>query len=217
MPYIAMIRDDIPDGVLQVLDLFPNTSLRNQVVDPPGQTKYVRRLQNDSVSVSSSVTTAEFKGLAAYLIDAVADGGDGGALTAAEANAMAAGIIANVLDAGVAATLANINVELAAVVAGTALTAGGSVGTLADVLKILAGGEYVVPAGTAADSGAGLFKGALAGAFTSGQYRGTYDSFALNISVAEGSLSHYASASFEYGGTPGAAVVVYDDTGALLT
>lgn len=216
MPYICMIRNDIPDGVLQVLDLFPNTSLRNSIYDPKGQTKYVNRLQNDTVSVTASATAGEYKGLAAYLIDAVADGGDGGALTATEANTMAAGIIANVLDAGAAASLVNINAELAAVKALTQLTANNSVGTLADVLKILAGGEYVVPTGTAANTGAGLFKGTLAGAFTTGQYRNTYDGFALNISVGEGHLAGFMDAAFEYGGTAGAAVVVYTDAGALM-
>ena len=218
MPYICMIREDIPDGILQVLDLYPNTSLRNQIYDPAGQTKYVNRLQNDTVAVSSSATSAEYKGLAAYLIDAVCDGGDDGALTAAQANAMATAIIA-VLDAGTACTLANINTALQTVQAATELGGGAtaSIGVLTDVLKILAGGEYVVPAGTACDAGAGNFKGTLAGSFSTGQYRNTYDSFALNISIGEGALSQYTTSTFEYGGTTGAALVVFDDTGALLS
>jgi len=213
MPYIAMIRNDIPDGILQVLDLVPNTSLRNSIYDPKGQTKYVNRLQNDHV-VATTVTVGTLKGLGAYLIDSVASGGTGFALSATQANAMALGIIAG-LNAGAAATLANVNAVLAAVTAGTALTAGGSVGVLTELLQILAGGEYVVPAGTAADS-TGAFKGSQAGAFTEGVYRATYDSFALNISSAEGMLAGFKSATFEYGGTTGAALVVYDDTGALM-
>lgn len=218
MPYICMIRDDIPDGILQVLDLYPNTSLRNLIYDPAGQTKYVNRLQNDTVAVSSSVTSAEYKGLAAYLIDAVADGGDNGALTAAQANAMATAILA-VLDAGSACTLAAINTALQTVQAATELTGAStdSVGTLADVLKILAGAEYVVPAGTAADAGAGNFKESLAGSFTTGQYRNTYDSFALYSSIGEGALSEFTASTFEYGGTTGAALVVLDDDGTLLS
>ena len=49
MPYICLARTDIPDGTLQVLDLVPNTSLRSNL-DPPGQTRYVNRVQNDPVS-----------------------------------------------------------------------------------------------------------------------------------------------------------------------
>ena len=49
MPYIIMKRDDIPAATLQVLDLDPNTSLRNLTLDVPGQTKYVNPVQNDDV------------------------------------------------------------------------------------------------------------------------------------------------------------------------
>lgn len=218
MPYICMIREDIPDGVLQVLDLVPNTSQRNLIYDPQGQTKYVNRLQNDTVGVSSSATSAEYKGLAAYLIDAVADGGDDGALTAAQANSMATAVIA-VLDAGTACTLANINTALQTVQGATELTGAttASVGLLADVLKILAGAEYIVPAGTAADAGAGNFKGSKAGSFTTGQYRNTYDSFALNISLGEGALSQFIDSAYEYADTAGAVLVVFDDTGAVMS
>ena len=41
MPYICLCRSDIPESTLQVLDLVPNTSLRDRIYDPPGQTKYV--------------------------------------------------------------------------------------------------------------------------------------------------------------------------------
>ena len=215
MPYIAMIREDIPDGTLQVLDLVPNTSQRNQIYDPVGQTKYVNRLQNDAVVVSSNVTAAEYKGLAAYIIDSVAHGGTGVALTATQARAMATAVIA-VLDAGTALSIANVNTALAGVVALTQLAANNSIGTLVDVLKIVAGGEYVLPAGTAANSG-GAFKGTQSGAFTTGQYRATYDSGALAISLAEGALSVFTASTFEYLDTAGAALVVYDDDGSLMS
>lgn len=215
MPYICLTRTDIPNGTLQVLDLFPNTSLRNGVSDPKGQTKYVNRLQNDSVRLTGTATAAEFKGLAAYLIDVVADGTDGGALTAAEANTAATNIVA-LVNAGSAVTLVAVNAILAAVRALTALSAGGSVGTLASVLKILAGAEYVLPAGTAANPAAAAFKGALAGSFTTGQYKNTYESFALNISLGEGKLAALVASTFEYGDVAGRAVVVYDDSGNVL-
>lgn len=217
MPYICQTRDDIPNGILQVLDLLPNTSQRNLIYDPPGQTKYVNRCQNETVGVTALATSAEYKGLAAYLIDAVADGGDDGALTAAQANSMAAAIITR-LDAGSTLTVAGINTALQTVQGATELTAGGtaSVGTVANVLRILAGGEWVVPSGTACDTGVGNFKGAVAGAFTDGQYRATYDGFALSISIGEGYLSKMADATFEYDGTAGVAVHVYDDDGTVL-
>ena len=215
MPYICQARNDIPDGILQVLDLLPNTSQRNLIYDPPGQTKYVNRLQNDTVAVSASVTTAAFKGLAAYLLDAVADGGDDGALTATEANDMAEAIVDR-LEAGSVLTAAGINTALQTVVGATQIAANNSVGSVASVLKILAGAEYVLPAGSAADAGAGNFKDVLAGAFTAGQYRNTYDGFALAISNGEGALASLKASTFEYGGATGAAVVVYDDDGTIF-
>lgn len=215
MPYICLRRTDIPDGILQILDLVPNTSLRNSIYDPQGQTKYIDRVQNDTVAVTSSLTAAEYKGLAAYIIDSVAHGGTGNALTAAQANAMAVAIVTNLLNAGAAATLAAINAELQGVVALTELNANNSVGSVVDVLKILASGEYVLPVGTAANSGA-AFKGSQAGAFTTGQYRATYDTGAFQISLGDGYLARLLEATFDYEGTAGAAVVVYSDTGALL-
>lgn len=215
MPYICMRRADIPNGILQVLDLSPNSSLRNSIYDPPGQTKYVDRLQNETVAVVATVTPASYKGLAAYLLDNVAAGTTGFALSAANANAMALAIVTNILNAGTAATLATINTQLAGVVGSTALAAGGSIGTVAEVLKVLAGAEYVVPAGTAANAAA-TFKGVKAGAFVPSKYKATYAGLALSASSGEGALSKMKASTFEYGGTFGAAVVVYDDTGALI-
>jgi hypothetical protein len=80
MPYICLARNDIPDGTLQVTDLWPNTSLRNNSIDPPGQTRYINRLQNDALTLTNNagVVTAQataINGLSAYLADTVAPGG----------------------------------------------------------------------------------------------------------------------------------------------
>ncbi len=216
MPYICKRRSDIPSGILQVLDLQPNESQRNLIYEPPGQTKYVNRPQNDTVVVASNVTSAAYSGVAAWLIDTIEDAGDGGALSATQANAIAATII-TALNAGSAMTVAAVNTLIQVSVAASGIGLGGSVGTLAQLLRILAGAEWIVPAGTGANVGAAAYKDAAAGAFTTGQYRATYDSGALNISLGEGHLSHFIAATFEYGGTTGAALVVYDDDGTVMT
>lgn len=85
MPYICLARNDIPDGTLQVLDLAPNTSLRNQSIDPPGQTRYLKRTRrvNVDVGVNDGLaargtgvrTSVDFlTGLEAYLLDRVEPG-----------------------------------------------------------------------------------------------------------------------------------------------
>ncbi len=75
MPYICMIRSDIPNGTLQVLDLFPNTSLRNMVVDPVGQTKFMRAPLNTTPVLTAGATAAAYSGLAAWFLDNVSDAG----------------------------------------------------------------------------------------------------------------------------------------------
>ena len=114
-------------------------------------------------------------------------------------------------------TTAAVNTIIQLTVAASGIGVGGSLGTLAQLLKILAGAEYVVPAGTGADVGAAAYKAAVAGAFTTGQYRATYDSGALNISLGEGHLSQFIASTFEYGGTTGAALVVYADDGTVMS
>ena len=96
MPYIIMKRDDIPGGTLQVLDLDPNTSQRNYTLDPPGQTKYVNPVLNDSfvlfIPTGMELTTfRDARGLAAWFITNVTDGGGGaaaGAITVGAGNAL---------------------------------------------------------------------------------------------------------------------------------
>jgi hypothetical protein len=220
--YICMQRTDIPEGVLQVTDMWPNVSQRNGSLDPPGQTKYFARPQNDTVAVSSNVTSAQYQGLAAYILDCVEDGTTNNALSAADANDMADAIIANLLDTiGGEPTSANVDAELNAIVAGTSLTGGSSVASLRDVLAILAGAEYTVPAGTSANTGA-AFKAAAAGSFTA--IRNIYDTGAFQISFGDGQLATFCSADFEYGtrpanvaANPSAALVVFANDGTLYT
>ena len=215
MPFICMRRSDIPNGTLQVLDLWPNTSARHPT-DPAGQTKYVNRYQNDTLAaLSSQRTVAEYKGVAAYLIDHVEDNNTNVSLTVTMANGGAAAIAA-LVDAGSAVTVAAVNAALVAggASAGTELTGNGSNGSLTDLLKILAGAEYVLPSGSLVGNKA---VPAALGSFTTGQYRATYSSGALSSSIAEGQLSVFCDSTFEYGEDAGAALVVYADDGTLLS
>jgi hypothetical protein len=78
MPYIIMKRDDIPAATLQVLDLDPNTSLRNLTLDVPGQTKYVNPVLNGNVVtyIPTGMERTIFRdvsGLAAWFLTNVPD------------------------------------------------------------------------------------------------------------------------------------------------
>jgi len=216
MPFICKIRTDIPDAILQVLDLQPNESQRNLIYEPRGQNKYVNRVENDTVVTVANVTQGTYKGLAAYLIDNVIDNGTGVTLTAAVANASALAIVA-AMDTGTTdLTVAAVNALLVANGAGggTSLIAGGSTGVLTDMLKVLAGGEYILPNNSTVG---GLGAPAQAGAFTAGQYLQTRQTGALEISLGDGHLAEFTAATYSYGGVVGAALVLLDDDGTVKT
>ena len=83
MPFICLTQPNIPDGTVQILDLAPNESQKNNSIDPPGQTRYIDRVQNDSLALvggalfhlANPQDPTNLKGLAAYLGDVVDPGG----------------------------------------------------------------------------------------------------------------------------------------------
>lgn len=213
--YVCRLRTDVPAAAIQWLDLAPNTSQRNLVYEKVPQTGYLlARPQNDTVAaLVANATVADYQGLAAYLIDNVIDLVSGVTITVTVANAAAAAFIAQ-LDAGTALDANAALVTTGGAGAGTTLDAGGSTGSLRDVLKILSGGVYNLPAGSVVG---GLAAGAALGSFDDDGYRQLYVSGRLNASCAEGDLAAFADAGFEYDGTAGAALLVYAADGTLLT
>jgi hypothetical protein len=223
MPYIIMRRTDIPNGVLQVIDLKPNTSQRSLIYDPgDGQSGYVRNIPEDqsvaTVSPGAAIlTVADYCGLAAYLIDNVEDDG-GAALTAAVANASADSMIAKAV-AGTDLTLAEMDLSLTAngvadATAGTGVEANTSTGLFTEVMSLLQGSKYLLPGGSTVDTDGSTFNPTRQGSF-SFLTRTYYATGAFNISNGEGNLADYKATTFEYEGTLGAALVVYDDTGVV--
>lgn len=220
MPHICLIRSDIPDGILQVLDLLPNSSQYSLIYDPPPQTKYVNRATNDTVVTTGAgpiTTNADYRGLAAYLIDNVENTGSAGeALTATEANTIAAALIAR-MDSGLPLAEADINSVIQATAAGSGIGIGDSTATVEGVLRVLAGAEYLLPVGSTVEDGSNDFVDTPAGAFTEGVFRQTFETGALTISLGEGELSEFSDSSFVYAESAGAAVAVYADDGTLLS
>jgi hypothetical protein len=79
MPFIIMKRGDIPGGTLQMLDLEPNESQRNQTIDPPGQTKYVNGVVDQPVVTrggggSPTLAHRAADGFSAWFLTNVNDG-----------------------------------------------------------------------------------------------------------------------------------------------
>lgn len=78
MPYICLARGDIPDGVIQVLDLLPNSSQWIPSLMPPGESRYVNRVKRGTAGISATGLLGavdHVDGLEAYLLDRVEPGG----------------------------------------------------------------------------------------------------------------------------------------------
>jgi len=221
MPYIIMRRTDIPNGVLQVDDLKPNDSQRNYTLDPPGQSGYVREIPASDTVITTGggpiLIVRDVCGLAGYLIDNVEDS-SGTAITAAVANSSAATIIARAV-AGLAVTLADVDAALVAAgaTAGTGLEAGASTGMLSELLEILMGAKYQLPAGSEVEDGGNLFNTTRLGFFaTTPGVKRIEATGAFNVSNGAGDLFNYKRADFEYNGVFGPAVLVLADDGTVL-
>jgi hypothetical protein len=228
MPFICLRRSDIQNGVLQVTDLWPNASQRNQSIDPkPQGPRYVSAPVTSTVVLGSTGATQRFLataqgGLAAYLIANVQVGAGGPALTPAQADTAAAALIVAMVG-GAVLNLAAINAILTAAAAGATLTGNASTGAVTDVLRILSGASYTVPAGTIVQVVVSTFNPQAGPAvwnannFNFNAYKDILVSdSSFYISLAEGQINGFSSPQFSYLGIVSPAIVVYDNAGAVL-
>lgn len=219
--FLIMLRTDIPDGVLQVVDLWPNTSSKNYIYDPGlGQTGYVHNIPDaaadGSVGAGPTFTvSADVTGVSAYLLGNVnTTAGAGAPFTGAEADAATTALVA-IAQAGTVLDAAAVDAVLAGVVAGTSLAGGGSTGVLSELLAVMAGRGYQVDAGTDL-AVAGTKTAARNGDFVAGTYKQLYDIGRFLVSNLNGNVSLMRDASFTYDDTTGAAVTVYAEDGTLF-
>ena len=165
--YIAFARKDIDDNMLQILDLQPNSSLRNPIYEGAGQTGYLAwAAQNDTLAALTnnggvrSATTTSY-GLGAYLVCRLSNAGN--TPTAANCNTIATAILARI-KAGSALTTAGINAAIGVTLAGQGIGVGLTTMTVEETLRIVSGEVFKVTAGTAVSGAANAFLG-TAGAF----------------------------------------------------
>lgn len=231
MPLICLRRTDIPNSTLQVTDLWPNKSQANAAIDPyPQGPRYVSQPAAPALAtlVTGPLATKTFgvaqSGLSAFLLVNVkiAAGAPNPALTPAQA-LLCANALVTEMRAGNALTLGDINAAMQAVVANATLQNPAPSTAVADLLRVLAGATYTVPAGTVIQSGAGAWVAqASPSAFNAACF--DFDTYvdvnvadsSFYISVAQGQLNGFTSSAFSYKGTTGAALVVYDNAGAVL-
>lgn len=217
MPFLCFRRQDIPNGVLQISDLWPRRSQPGSIFNPVAQGPiYVRQPEFENVFTAPSgadvVTRTEFCGVAAYLLDNIDDGG--GALASADAIEIALALIAEAL-AGNPLTETDIDAVIQATAGGASLTGGTSTGTVVGVLRVLSGDRYCVPAGSVVEA-AGAFNGPN-GSFETSPSQDVYYTGQFDKSVKVGLMAGFADSSFVYNGVTGASIVVYADDGTVLS
>jgi len=170
MPYICLARQDLPDGTVQILDLRPNESQRNLIYEGYGQSRYVNRAQDAIVTFGAGgVTLGLTEGLKAYLVDRVEPLPNSvGATewTAAHQTAVALAIMTR-LDAGQSMALADVNAAIQATFPLSDFdgAASNSTGVLTELLAVLAGRGYGLPAG-ATKGPLGVWDAVQRGSFT---------------------------------------------------
>lgn len=210
--YAVQLRNDLPQGVLQVLDLKPNTSQRNSIYEGEGKTGYVRADLSVDLSeptigtvLTNKVFDGASTGLVAYLIERVENTvpATDTHLTVAQAQKTASLIIADVLS-GTDIDSARITVHLTAICGGAVDLVGGladSWGAVEDVVKILAGYTYTIADETtlalvAADEFIVEAGRSAKGAFSAFVGIVPFQGSSFNNSLANGTLSQYTSSSY---------------------
>ena len=236
MPFILARRSEIQNGSIQITDLFPNVSQRNLVNDPIGQGPFYVRVPNLGATgrlrpfiKTNSDGSLEFlqkcNGLVAYLIANVeADpNGAADALTVLEAEEIATSLVDSARN-GATLTLAEINKIIQTTTADGELNdAGGtdSTGTVAEVLAILAGEDYIVNGGVPIQTAAGAFADAIApGTLGSTMRTLVANDSSWKISFSEGTLAGLVSnqpANLEFAGKKATTplLTVYNDDGTI--
>lgn len=201
-PVICIRNASIQNGALMVKDMWPNRSQANPVLDPaPQGPRYLRQPENVLPLVSGGVVSRAVNGLAGYFLTTIDAGAAGAQTTPAEAKDMADAVIA-LMRTGVALTAVNIDNELDGVVAGSGIAGtGASTATLTNIVRILGGERYSVPAGTDVNVNF-LSANAQSALFDSSVYSPIVpEDSSFWISLAKGDLLGMKNANF---------VVVYD-------
>lgn len=214
-PVICIRDTSIKNGQIMVKDLWPNRSQANPVVDPaPQGPRYLRVVENALPTVVANVVSKEVSGLAAYLLVTIDAAAGNRNPTPAEALAMADALIAQ-MRAGNALGLAQINAALAAVVGGTGIVGtGASTATVNNILQILGGAPFTVPAGVDVNATFQLEAG-QANLFTAFHNPIAFEDSSFWISLAKGDLKSLSSSRTVNNVVLDPYVVVYDGTGAV--
>ena len=223
--YITMTRTDIPNGLLQIRDLYPNPSDFNAVIDPyPQGPFYLSQPSNSTVYTTSNgdarTISYSVSGLSAYLIATLRGndlgGGDYEALTATEANTIATNLISRMQNS-LALASANIT-DIANNTQADSSMAAPSTARVADILAILTGAIFTLPAGHQVQDTNGIFTPISVidiDDYFSGEKNNRVLASDIAVSAAKGALSVMLSDNFTYKGTANNCVAIYNSDGTV--
>ena len=214
--YIALNRNDLPDNLLQFIDVEPNTSQMRGAhtwgAAGAGQTGYITYTPQNALPVTAGAgpftAAADLRGLAAYIFGNVEDVG-GGNITPIPADAL------DIADDILGGAMAGQRLDLTAINAHIVTTLGAnsdlngagapssSTGSVEEVLRVLSGEVYQIDSGTTVAGIGGAFVGNV-GAFvasTHAQYRPRriyFDTGSLGLSALSGQLSKLQAATYSW-------------------
>ena len=219
---VICIRDaSIKNGQLMVKDLFPNRSLANPVIDPaPQGPRYLRVVETPTLpTLTGTVIAKTVSGLAAYCLVTFDQGAAGANITPAESVLIAEAIISEMRTGGDLET-ADINGLIAPLqgLAGTGIGLGASTATVNNILQILGGATFTVPAGydleDAQNAAQFLSEADQASSFSEFFNPVLFEDSSFWISLAQGDLLGLKSSRTDRSGTVlDPFVVVYSGTG----
>lgn len=220
---VICIRDaSIKNGQLMVKDLFPNRSLANASIDPaPQGPRYLRVVETPTLPVLDGTVIAQtVSGLAVYLLVTLDLQVNGENISPAQAEQIAIELITD-MRAGNGLSLAEINVIIQEVGGGplnaTGLGLGASTATVNNILQILSGATFTVPAGYDLEdvNNAPQFMSEddQSSSFSAFHNPIVFEDSSFWISLAQGDLSGLKSSRTVNGVVLNPYVVVYDGTG----
>lgn len=195
------------DQVRDVISVAVNASILNVLAGSggAGTVSLLNTNQNQPTADQNNSNNAETSASATFAITAFSSATDSDAMTPAEA-AVSAQDILDELAQSHAINRSNIN--------GSITTGVINKEDVADLLELLSGRTYELPAGVTLEAG-GEFVGG-GGSFT-GPTRRIYETGDFKISFDQGRLSQLTSATYTFKGVQGSAVTVYHDDGEIYT
>ena len=218
-PVICLRDDSISNNTLQIVDLFPNRSQTNPSIDPASQgPRYLRQPESATPVIDGLTIAKEVSGLVAYILvnqeNALAP------LSVTDATAISDLYISRMRD-GLDLSTATMNGLIGVLpgLAGVVIESPNSTTLTSEILAILSGAKYTVPAGHTFEAGNGNLIVPTVSFFDTTVFNAidpSDSSFYLSLNRGALSVAKSVRKDPRTGATLDPLVVVYNGLGAVL-